>query len=113
MFTVRCEPNILTTNQFNFHLSRVNALNMGKFLIFIYGALDGPLFIIEQGDVQSATLLCILRGFPVQIAVVAVSSSLVYTMCPDGLQFITTFFCNNNNNNKTMRQDKRLKVKKL
>jgi hypothetical protein len=49
VFTVRCEPNILTTNQFNFHLSRFNALNMGKFLIFIYGALDGPLFIIEQG----------------------------------------------------------------
>ena len=49
VFTVRCEPKVLTTNHFSFHLSRVNALNMGKFLIFMYDVLDGPLFIIEQG----------------------------------------------------------------
>ena len=68
----------------------------------MYEDLDGPLLIIEQGMFLFNKMMFKVRlssayfaVFPVQIAVVAVPSPLMYTICPDGLQFITTFFCNN------------------
>jgi hypothetical protein len=69
---------------------------MWRYLIFIYEVLDQALFISEQGLFNAVTFKvrifsAYFAGFPIQVAVVAVPSPLMYAICPDGLQFITTF----------------------